>query len=331
MGCADSSNSYSMQGIGVLQRGGGYTVETNWSELRFYSLDYAFYCPDYTEGVFIDKFNFVNVVNGIILGVHSDTWSADSTGKVGVYQPSITNGHINCSTVAILLSTVNYSTVDNVFLLLDDHGVTTTVQGVHIRTGQSCSISNLKILHYAVNGTTGVTRQGVIFNAMSDSFIDGYQCLTAGTQYENITSALNTVNSSNRNHFTRLKIRNADTAITNGTGCANNVIENYRFDNVTTAVTDSNGDLTRLNHEARSITFSPAGAQFFTVEVVPNNYFSRTPRLTSSFCTPNTVPLDTFPDYDSSTPTSLKIVVRPSTTGATLPNVTCRLNCVIHD
>ncbi|MDM4465948.1 hypothetical protein, partial [Klebsiella oxytoca] len=68
-GCAELGTEYKSLGIGLLQRGGGWVVEINQSRLRFYNLEYAWYCPDYVEGLFLDKYQFVNVRNGIVGGV----------------------------------------------------------------------------------------------------------------------------------------------------------------------------------------------------------------------------------------------------------------------
>ncbi|MDM4490239.1 hypothetical protein QTO84_31305, partial [Klebsiella oxytoca] len=68
-GCAELGTEYKLLGIGLLQRGGGWPVEINQSRLRFYNLEYAWYCPDYVEGLFLDKYQFVNVRNGIVGGV----------------------------------------------------------------------------------------------------------------------------------------------------------------------------------------------------------------------------------------------------------------------
>ncbi|MDM4175323.1 hypothetical protein QTP38_29345, partial [Klebsiella oxytoca] len=93
-GCAELGTEYKLLGIGLLQRGGGWPVEINQSRLRFYNLEYAWYCPDYVEGLFLDKYQFVNVRNGIVGGVHDDVWSLDPAGKLGMYQPFIGPGHI---------------------------------------------------------------------------------------------------------------------------------------------------------------------------------------------------------------------------------------------
>ncbi|MDS7807925.1 hypothetical protein, partial [Klebsiella oxytoca] len=110
-GCAELGTEYKLLGIGLLQRGGGWPVEINQSRLRFYNLEYAWYCPDYVEGLFLDKYQFVNVRNGIVGGVHDDVWSLDPAGKLGMYQPFIGPGHINASDVAIYINNVSYGTV----------------------------------------------------------------------------------------------------------------------------------------------------------------------------------------------------------------------------
>lgn len=330
-GSSVSGASYNMQGVGLLQRGDGKPVETNVSEIRFYNLEYGYLCPEYTEGVFISDFNLVNVINGIVCSPVT-AWKIGTLGQTGCYQIVAKKGHINGSGVRIFLSGARFCTVDDVFMILDDHGVTTTVQGVHLRNGYACTISNLKLTHYSVNLTTGLTRQGIILNAMSDSVIDNFYCDTASTTYENLTNSIRCVSSAQRNTFSKLRILNSTTAVSIDTGCGQNLMREYRFSNVTTSVEDLAGDFGRKNTESRSVTFSPSSASSYTVTLVPNTYFTRRP--TGVVClinTPNTVPMDIFYDYDNSTATSIVLIVKPTLSGSTLPGVACRMSVLIQE
>ncbi|MDV1042429.1 hypothetical protein RZZ47_23205, partial [Klebsiella grimontii] len=254
-GCAELGTEYKLLGIGLLQRGGGWPVEINQSRLRFYNLEYAWYCPDYVEGLFLDKYQFVNVRNGIVGGVHDDVWSLDPAGKLGMYQPFIGPGHINASDVAIYINNVSYGTVTDVFAMMNDKGVATSVNAAHLRGGIRNSVHNLNILHYSTN--TGLSRKSLILNNISDSFISNMNSETKSDEYEKHDVAIQFVSSSFRNRVDGLKVARANTAVLNGEGCGNNVINGYRADGVATPVMDNAGDMVRGNTEGRNVVFSP--------------------------------------------------------------------------
>ena len=328
-GCAELGMEYKLLGIGLLQRGGGWPVEINQSRLRFYNLEYAWYCPDYVEGLFLDKYQFVNVRNGIVGGVHDDVWSLDPAGKLGMYQPFIGPGHINASDVAIYINNVSYGTVTDVFAMMNDKGVATSVNAAHLRGGIRNSVHNLNILHYSTN--TGLSRKSLILNNISDSFISNMNSETKSDEYEKHDVAIQFVSSSFRNRVDGLKVARANTAVLNGEGCGNNVINGYRADGVATPVMDNAGDMVRGNTEGRNVVFSPAGAAEYVITVTPRQYLSRRPLgVSCDVIRPTTVPMNIFYDRDSSSPSAIVLKVRPITTSA-LPTIECEISLIIHD
>ena len=328
-GCAELGTEYKSLGIGLLQRGGGWVVEINQSRLRFYNLEYAWYCPDYVEGLFLDKYQFVNVRNGIVGGVHDDVWSLDPAGKLGMYQPFIGPGHINASDVAIYINNVSYGTVTDVFAMMNDKGVATSVNAAHLRGGIRNSVHNLNILHYSTN--TGLSRKSLILNNISDSFISNMNSETKSDEYEKHDVAIQFVSSSFRNRVDGLKVARANTAVLNGEGCGNNVINGYRADGIATPVMDNAGDMVRGNTEGRNVVFSPAGAAEYVITVTPRQYLSRRPLgVSCDVIRPTTVPMNIFYDRDSSSPSAIVLKVRPITTSA-LPTIECEISLIIHD
>ncbi|QLU04266.1 tail fiber/spike domain-containing protein [Klebsiella grimontii] len=328
-GCAELGTEYKSLGIGLLQRGGGWVVEINQSRLRFYNLEYAWYCPDYVEGLFLDKYQFVNVRNGIVGGVHDDVWSLDPAGKLGMYQPFIGPGHINASDVAIYINNVSYGTVTDVFAMMNDKGVATSVNAVHLRGGIRNSVHNLNILHYSTN--TGLSRKSLILNNISDSFVSNMNSETKSYEYEKHDVAIQFVSSSFRNQVDGLKVARANTAVLNGEGCGNNVINGYRADGIATPVMDNAGDMVRGNTEGRNVVFSPAGAAEYVITVTPRQYLSRRPLgVSCDVIRPTTVPMNIFYDRDSSSPSAIVLKVRPITTSA-LPTIECEISLIIHD
>ncbi|MDU7222630.1 MAG: hypothetical protein E6291_25645, partial [Citrobacter freundii] len=328
-GCAELGTEFKSLGIGVLQRGGGWVVEINQSRLRFYNLEYAWYCPDYVEGLFLDKYQFVNVRNGIVGGVHDDVWSLDPAGKLGMYQPFIGPGHINGCDVAIYINNVSYGTVTDVFAMMNDKGVATSVNAVHLRGGIRNSVHNLNILHYSTN--TGLSRKSLILNNISDSFVSDMNSETKSDEYEKHDVAIQFVSSSFRNRVDGLKVARANTAVLNGEGCGNNVINGYRADGVATPVMDNAGDMVRGNTEGRNVVFSPAGAAEYVITVTPRQYLSRRPLgVSCDVIRPTTVPMNIFYDRDSSSPSAIVLKVRPITTSA-LPTIECEISLIIHD
>ena len=328
-GCAELGTEFKSLGIGVLQRGGGWPVEINQSRLRFYNLEYAWYCPDYVEGLFLDKYQFVNVRNGIVGGVHDDVWSLDPAGKLGMYQPFIGPGHINASDVAIYINNVSYGTVTDVFAMMNDKGVATSVNAAHLRGGIRNSVHNLNILHYSTN--TGLSRKSLILNNISDSFVSNMNSETKSDEYEKHDVAIQFVSSSFRNQVDGLKVARANTAVLNGEGCGNNVINGYRADGVATPVMDNAGDMVRGNTEGRNVVFSPAGAAEYVITVTPRQYLSRRPLgVSCDVIRPTTVPMNIFYDRDSSSPSAIVLKVRPITTSA-LPTIECEISLIIND
>lgn len=328
-GCAELGTEYKLLGIGLLQRGGGWPVEINQSRLRFYNLEYAWYCPDYVEGLFLDKYQFVNVRNGIVGGVHDDVWSLDPAGKLGMYQPFIGPGHINASDVAIYINNVSYGTVTDVFAMMNDKGVATSVNAAHLRGGIRNSVHNLNILHYSTN--TGLSRKSLILNNISDSFVSNMNSETKSDEYEKHDVAIQFVSSSFRNRVDGLKVARANTAVLNGEGCGNNIINGYRADGVAIPVMDNAGDMVRGNTEGRNVVFSPAGAAEYVITVTPRQYLSRRPLGVSyDVIRPTTVPMNIFYDRDSSSPSAIVLKVRPITTPA-LPTIECEISLIIHD
>ncbi|WP_154927309.1 hypothetical protein [Klebsiella grimontii] len=323
------ARSYAYQGIGILQRGGGWTVETYLSKVRIYFAEYGWYCPDYTEGVFFEKCNIVNVTNGIVGGVTDEKWSADPAGKLGVYQPYVDSCHINAIAVSIYMNKVSYGTFEGLFCLMDDHGEADSVNAVHLRNGGRNTVNNLNVVHYSTN--TGISRKSLIFNEMSDSFINNLNSSTYSNAHEKQDVAVQFVRSSFRNKIDGINIARANTGILNGVGCGNNVIDAYRTDDVTNPVTDNAGDMVRENSEGRNVVFSPAGAAEYTITVTPRQQFSRRPLgMSYSVIRPTAVPMQVFYDRESSLPTAIVLKVKPITT-STLPNIECEISIILHD
>lgn len=322
-GCAKAGTQYDMQGVGILQRGDGKPVETRIMGVRTYNFEYGYLFPEYVEGVYLTESMSVNCKWGVVVSPVAE-WAIGTLGQVGCYQFNVDQYHGNVSMGAVFISGTRYSSVTNIMLILDDHSQTSGVVGVHLRNGYCNTVNNIQAVFYNVNGTTGITRQALIVNGITDSFFENINARTASTDYENITHVVRLVNSAFRNRFTNVIGVNADTGISITAGCGNNSASNYRFQNVTTPIDDQAGDFNRGNADSQYVTFTPeAGSSSYTLTITPRAYFSRRPRgVSANLTSPTTLsfPVDVFYDYVNSTQTAVVLIIKPTASGNTLPS-----------
>ena len=323
-GCATPGTQFDMKGVGILQRGDGKPVETRIQGLRAYNFEYAYLCPEYTEGIYFTESLAVNCKWGAVVSPVSE-WIIGTLGQTGCYQFNVDQFHANVSMGAVFLSGTKYASVTNLMLILDDHSQTSSIVGVHLRNGYGNTTSNIQAAFYNIDGTTGITRQAVIANGITDSFFEKINARTESATYENISQVIRLVNSSLRNRFHNVNGINADIGFSVATGCGNNSASGYRFQNVTTPVDDQAGDFNRGNSDARYATFTPtAGSASYTLAVTPREYFTRRPNgVSASITSPTTLsfPVDIFYDYANSTATVVILIIKPTSSGNTLPAV----------
>ncbi|WP_151445331.1 hypothetical protein [Klebsiella grimontii] len=333
-GCATAGTQYDMKGIGILQRGDGKPVETRIMGLRAYNFEYGYLCPEYTEGVYLVDSMTVNCKWGVVVSPVAE-WVIGTLGQVGCYQFNVDQYHANASMGGVFLSGARYSTVSNVMLILDDHSQTDSVVGIHIRNGSENTVQNIQAVSYNVNGTTGVTRQILIANNVTNCNFNNITGRTASTAYENITHVVRLLNNANRNRFNGVSGINADTGISITAGCGNNGASNYRFQNVTTPIDDQTGDFNRGNSDSRYVTFTPeAGSASYTLTITPREYFSRRPNgVSATLTSPTTLsfPVDVFYDYINSTQTSVVLIIKPTASGNALPSASFGVSINMKD
>ncbi|CAH5091608.1 hypothetical protein [Klebsiella oxytoca] len=321
-GCATAGTQYDMNGVGILQRGDGKPVETRIMSLRAYNFEYAYLCPEYTEGVYLTDSLAVNCKWGVVVSPVSE-WVIGTLGQVGCYQFNVDQFHANASMGGVFISSGRYCSVSRCMLILDDHSQTPSVVGVHIRNGYGNTVDGVSGVFYNINGTIGITRQLLIANGVRDSVFNNLFGRTESTVYENITHVARFINAASRNTINRISGINADTGISIAAGCGNNSATGYRFQNVTTAVDDQAGDFNRGNSDSRYVTFTPtAGAVSHTLTITPREYFSRRPTgVSASITSPTTLsfPVDVFYDYANSTQTSIVLIIKPVASGNALP------------
>lgn len=330
IGCSSTDTPYKFKGIHILVRGDGKPVEIYITKVRGYSAEYGYLCPEYSEGVRFNDVNFVNCNNGVVCSPVSE-YVIGTLGQVGCYEYMITDCHVNATTIGVMLNAARYCTISDNLFIMDDHGVTTSVNPVTVRSGSYNTLDNNKIVHFAVEGTTGITRAGVVFDAVSDSTCYNVKAKVEQNTYEPMTHAIRFINSSNRNRCMGINIQRATTAVSNASGCGSNQIGDYSFLDVITMVDDQNGDLDRRQTDSASVVFNPAGAAFYDIEVIPSRVFTRRPQgISLEQGAPLSANIKFIYDFDNSTPTLIKIRAVPFTSGS-LPNVNCRLLVLLHD
>ncbi|WIT94202.1 hypothetical protein FPAPBKPN_00047 [Klebsiella phage vB_KpnP_2146-HW] len=334
VGSSGSANQYLSNGVGVLQRGDGKPVETILRGLRALTLEYAYLCPEYTEGLYLSDAQMVNCRWGVVVSP-IDTYKIGTLGQSGCYHISIDQVHVNVSQGGVFLSGCKYCYVSNVMGIIDDHGVSSSVLGVHLRNGYSCNVSNVSLVSYNVAGTTGITRQGVMLNGVTDSFVNNVIAKVESAAYEKITEVLRFVNASSRNEAVGIKGTYASIGVRVDSGCGENSIDGYRFQNTDTPVQDSAGDLCRKNVATfHATTVPPASSQEVELRITPRGYLSRRPQGVSyTITTPTTTsfPIIVFYDRDASTSTEVVLRVKPGVIGNNLPTVTIGISLTFHD
>jgi parallel beta-helix repeat protein len=129
------SNSFAnYKGKGIVYSGGGNVPTTfNMINIQMYSLSTGINCTIYLEGLFISHFNFVNVVNGILL-------------NSGCLQADISNGHINCGQVAVQGNNFTQSTISNCLFYVWANSGFPFHHGVSIANSFQTSISNTRVI-----------------------------------------------------------------------------------------------------------------------------------------------------------------------------------------
>lgn len=324
-GSSVSGSQYNMQGVGILQRGDGKPVETRIMGLRAYNFEYAYLCPEYTEGVYCTDSLAVNCKYGAVVSPVTE-WVIGTLGQTGCYQFNVDQFHGNVSATGVFLSSARYCTVSNCMFILDDHSQGSAVQGVHLRTGYGHKVSNIMGVFYNVDGTTGITRQMLVLNGITDSAASDVFGRTESTTYENITHLVRLVNASLRNTISGATAINADVGISVASGCGSNSAINYRFQNTTTPVDDQAGDFNRQNAACVYLTFTlAAAADSYTFAHTPRTYFSRRPNgVSAELTSPTTLsfPITLHYDYANSTASSVSIIMKPKLAGQQLPATT---------
>ncbi|EQC0102053.1 TPA: hypothetical protein ACXE54_001526 [Klebsiella michiganensis] len=131
-------------GTGIWISGQGWPVEYYIDKIRIYNVAYGIIGNDYCEGIFITNFNLVNVVYGVFFSRRGLKLPIAGK-KSGVFQLILTNGHINAIRNAVTLSNNSYTTVNNVFIILDDKGVVEENNAVFIENTNYINLYDLKI------------------------------------------------------------------------------------------------------------------------------------------------------------------------------------------
>lgn len=133
-------------GDGIVIRGDGQPVEINITDWRGYYHKDCVRTPDAVEGLFIDKFNLVAVVNGFNLGKAA----ADSLGSA---DPStlgftITNGHVNGTGVHLDYGEKSNQNITSNLLCYVRNATFTTgdTNAVILRSGGNNTFNNLEVI-----------------------------------------------------------------------------------------------------------------------------------------------------------------------------------------
>ena len=180
-----SNNFAGYKGKGIVFSGGGSSPTTyNMTNIQMYSLSTGINCTVYLEGFFINHFNFVNVVNGILL-------------NSGCLQADISNGHVNCGQVAVQGNNFTQSTISNcLFYFWADSGFPFH-HGISIANSFWTSISHTRVCQLN-SGSPNMA--GIWMSSCHDNNLIGNQTVVTGGKSMYLEACNNNVLSGNRTH-----------------------------------------------------------------------------------------------------------------------------------
>ena len=229
------------KGSGIVLRGAGTPVETYISDVSGYNLDKSVWCPDYCEGFFIDNFNFVNVTEGIVLGVYDAALSTLAEANCGCLAPVIGQGHINAASRGLRIVNVNQAEIgDGLLIYLDDRGFATTMRAIDLQSGAWNRIDGVTMTFSETGTPSEIT--GIRFGGQEG--VSRSQILNVSMGNIASSSPLDTgivfVSASTDNRIDGLSIKDADTGIDIGVDATGTVLGgNIQMSNVTTELSDA--------------------------------------------------------------------------------------------
>lgn len=327
------------RGRGLLIRGDGAPVEMFVRGIWGYNLLHAIQAPDKVEGLMIDKFNLVNVSNGIVVGEYDPDVSLLPAAQKSSLEIVVRDGHINCRRNAVKLMRVNQSSVGDVLVYLNDAGISgiTSINGVWLETGAFNSVRGLKVFSNIANTSGSVVGRPLRLIGITNSAVDDLS-VDVFSGRGPVSRAIDISNGSKDNNLTDLKVKSAQIGIFHGTDCENNVISFHKFESgVATPFVDSQADNSKKlqfnNSYSRSLIISvPAGVATHTHTLpLPANKFLRRPEsvvvMASSTGAANF--LSRY-DFDNSSRTEINVVFRMPD-GSILPSGNYRFSISINE
>lgn len=268
------------KGSGIVLRGAGMPVETYISDVWGYNLDKSVWCPDYCEGFFIANFNFVNVTEGIVLGVYDASISTLAEGSCGCLQPVIGKGHISAASRGVRIVNVNQAEIGGGLLIyLNDRDFATTMRAIDLQGGAWNRIDGVTMLFSGTGtpseitgirfgGAPGVRRSQILNVSMASS--------------SRLDTGIVFVSASTDNRIDGLSIRNADTGIDIVVDATGTVLGgNIQMSNVTTEISDASASAIY----SRSLISGTAGAPAHSFAIDPDTGMFRPAANTLSWAT----------------------------------------------
>lgn len=309
---------------GILVRGAGTPVEMNFSNIWGYNQLFGIQAPDYTEGVNVSKFNFVNVINAISLGANDAAVSLHSSHAS--LAPVIYGGHANCAR-GINCSGTNEAKISDVLIYINDRGVVTDSYGMRFINGARNNTDSVTIVN--TSNTAGVVRSGLIASGVTDSKFDGTN--VSSRTSVNVDRGLDISGSSSDNIVDGTQVNKCDVGVYLGASTAGNHVNTVVAKNTTTKVSNlsSSNYVRPLILTIPSNVYSFAGEASKDIDVpLPAEVFSSKPADVTISVQSGTTPFNFVYQFNSSTTTNAKVRVLPGT-GSNLPTGSFRLGATI--
>lgn len=309
---------------GILIRGPGTPVEMNFSNIWGYSQLFGIQAPDYTEGVNISKFNFVNAINAISLGANDVDVSLHSLHAS--LAPVIYGGHANCAR-GINCSGTNEAKISDVLVYINDRGVVTDSYAMRLINGARNNIDNITVVNTSVN--SGVVRTGLIASGVTESKFDGTN--VSSNTAALVDKGIDVGGVSSENIIDSTQVNKCAIGVYLGGSTSGNHVGTVIAKNTTTKISNlsSSNYVKPLILTIPSTVYAFAGEAFKDIDIaLPDGIFSANPTDVTVSTQSGSTLFNFVYQYTASSTTTAKVRVLPGS-GANLPTGSFRIGATV--
>lgn len=309
---------------GILIRGPGTPVEMNFSNVWGYSQLFGIQAPDYTEGINISKFNFVNAINAISLGANDSDVSLHTSHAS--LAPVIYGGHANCAR-GINCSGTNEAKISDLLIYINDRGVVPDSYGMRFINGARNNTDGVTVVNTSTNG--GVVRTGLIASGVTSSKFDGTNVSSNTASF--IDKAIDIGSTSSDNIIDSTQTDTCTVGVYLGASTLRNNVGTVVSKNTATKIQNlsSSNYIKPLVLTIPSSVYSFAGETFKDIDIpLPAGVFTAKPTDVTVSTQSGTTLFNFVYQFDASTTSLAKVRVIPGS-GTNLPTGNFRIGATV--